>query len=118
MRTKPSVLLDSVLGAKRSRWFPHEELHRVAHALSVFGTDFGFPWEILDPADARECLPDLQEGFRGLAKFVKMIEAIAEGDGPTSCAECGEQFYPLRSDAKYCKPKCRTSAHRKRHSQR
>jgi hypothetical protein len=70
------------------------------------------PWELLDPADAREWLTELRQGLRDRARFVKMIEAIADGRPPAVCPVCQSRFYPSRSDARYCGGTCRTRAHR------
>ena len=35
---------------------------------------------------------------------------------PIPCATCGSEFTPIRSDARYCSPKCRQAAYRQRRS--
>ena len=33
---------------------------------------------------------------------------------PRACAECGQSFYPKRTDARFCSPACKQRAYRKR----
>jgi endogenous inhibitor of DNA gyrase (YacG/DUF329 family) len=42
-------------------------------------------------------------------------QARAEARGPSRpCSECGEHFEPRRSDARFCSPRCKQKAYRKR----
>ena len=113
MRIKPSVWLYSGDASGRHRWYPHEALGALVNSIP-FKENADFRWDVLDPEDASELLPELRERLRYLAQFLKMIESIADDGAPTICHECSSRFYPSRSDAKYCADKCRTRAYRKR----
>jgi hypothetical protein len=60
------------------------------------------------------------KNFSNIVDFILDVREYMEKHGapPRQCAECGEpldgRFGSYRADARYCSPKCRTRAYRKR----
>lgn len=109
---KPFVMLGNH-SSKRKRWYPHEALARIIGSMYSGESDsLNLPWELLDPKDAAEWLPELRDRQRSLKAFAAMVEAIAAGQQPAACPVCQSRFYPSRSDARYCSGRCRMRAHR------
>jgi hypothetical protein len=98
------------------RWYPHKALDNVAESLNALGdnTTAELPWHTLAQEDAAARVPQLRHGLAAVHRFVAMVEAIAEGRGPVTCADCSSQFYPARSGAQYCSAACRQRAYRRR----
>lgn len=64
----------------------------------------------------REVVTLGRETRAGNTRRETMPERETRPDGARDCANCGEPFYPVRSTAQFCTPRCRVAAHRAKHN--
>jgi RNA polymerase-binding transcription factor DksA len=87
----------------------HQQVENIANQLEVLA-------DALTASTDYRTAPtrDLARVERAATKALRAVRAIRSGTA-TTCEACGEEFSPLRSDARYCSSTCRQRAYRARH---
>lgn len=88
------------------------ELRSLANAASVVADTEMAEMSGDERRKVRSHLHSLHTSVDTLNRAVSKLDAMATGTEPATCGDCGERFYPLRGDARYCGSTCRSRAHR------